>query len=82
VHAGASTSTSVALSAGVDLWHARLGHPNPAVLRQILRSFSFSCNKLDEHTCEPCRLGKHVCFPFSASTSVSTFPFQLLHSDV
>ena len=50
VHAGATTSTPVALAAGVDLWHARLGHPNPTVLRQILRSFSFSCNKLDEHS--------------------------------
>ena len=82
VHAGASTSTPVALAAGVDLWHARLGHPNHTVLRQILRSFSFSCDKLDEHSCEACRLGKHVRLPFSASSSVSTFPFQLLHSDV
>nr|XP_040256741.1 COPII coat assembly protein SEC16-like [Aegilops tauschii subsp. strangulata] len=31
VHAGASTSTPVALAAGVDLWHARLGHPNHTV---------------------------------------------------
>ena len=38
--------------------------------------------KLDEHTCEACYLGKHVRLPFSASTSVSTFPFKLLHSDV
>lgn len=82
VHAGASTSTPVAFATGVDLWHARLGHPNHTVLRQILRSFSFSCNKLDEHSCEACRLGKHVRLPFSASSSISTFPFQLLHSDI
>ena len=58
VHAGSSTSTPGALAAGVDLWHARLGHPNHTVLRQILRSFSFSCDKLDEHSCEACRLGQ------------------------
>lgn len=82
MHAGATSSRPAALAVGVDLWHARLGRPNPTILRQILRSFSFSCNKLDEHTCEACRLGKHVRLPFSASTTISTFPFQLLHSDV
>ena len=55
-----ATTSPVALSTGVDLWHARLGHPNSIVLRQILKSFSFSCNKFDEHTCHACRLGRHV----------------------
>ena len=37
VHSSATASTTpVALAAGVDLWHARLGHPNPTTLRQIL----------------------------------------------
>lgn len=72
MHAGTSTSTPVALAARVELWHARLGHPNPTVLRQILRSFSFSCNKLDEHTCEACRLGKHVRLPL---VRLLQFPF-------
>ena len=27
MHTGASTPTPVALAAGIDLWHARLGHP-------------------------------------------------------
>ena len=44
IHASTSSvAAPVALSAGVDLWHARLGHPNPATLRHILRSFSFTC---------------------------------------
>ncbi|XP_071678127.1 uncharacterized protein [Lolium perenne] len=46
VHSSPSTSTApVALATGVDLWHARLGHPNPATLRHILRSFSFTCTR-------------------------------------
>lgn len=81
--AAATPATSPAtLAASVDLWHDRLGHPNSTVLRQILQSFSFSCNKVDNHTCEACRLGKHVRLHFSASTTISNFPFQLLHSDV
>jgi hypothetical protein len=71
-----------ALSAGVDLWHARLGHPSSTSLRQIMRGFSFSCNKLAAHSCDACRLGKHVRLPFSTSSTVASFPFQLLHSDV
>ena len=83
VHSPSGTSTRPATFATrVDLWHARLGHPNSTVLHQILQSFSFSCNKAEHHTCEACRLGKHVRLPFSESTTISTFPFQLLHSDV
>ena len=72
----------MAFSTGVDLWHARLGHPNPATLRHILRSFSFTCNKIDDHTCHACRLGKHTLLPFSTSSHVASYPFELIHSDV
>ena len=84
VHPSGATTTRrpAAFAAGVDLWHAHLGHPNSTVMRQILQSFSFSCNKVDDHSCEACRLGKHVRLPFNESTKISTFPFQLLHSDV
>ena len=77
-----STTAPVALSAGIDLWHARLGHPNPVTLRHILRSFSFSCHKIEDHTCHACRVGKHVRLPFNNSTTIASFPFQLIHSDV
>ena len=77
-----SNGGPVALSTTVDLWHARLGHPNPATLRHILRTFSFTCNKTDDHTCHACRLSKHVRLPFSASSSVASYPFELIHSDL
>ena len=77
-----ATTGPRALSVGVDLWHARLGHPSSTTLRQILRGFSFSCNKTEAHTCEACRLGKHVRLPFSASSTVASYPFELIHSDV
>jgi hypothetical protein len=47
-----------------------------------MRGFSFSCNKTESHSCEACRLDKHVRLPFSSSSTVASFPFQLLHSDV
>ena len=83
VHSSTSSvAAPMALSAEVDLWHSRLGHPNTATLRHILRSFSFTCNKIDDHTCHACRLGKHVCLPFSTSSHVASYPFELIHSDV
>ena len=83
VHSPSSTTTApVALSAGVDLWHARLGHPNLITLRHILRSFSFSCNKIEDHTCHACRVGKLVCLLFNNFITIASFPFQLIHSDV
>ena len=75
-------SSPLALSAGVDLWHARLGHPSSTTLRQIMQGFDFTCNKTDAHSCEACCLGKHVRLPFSSSSTVASFPFELLHSDV
>ena len=80
MHPSGATTTRrpAAFAASVDLWHARLGHPNSTVMRQILQSFSFSCNKVGDHTCEACRLGKHVRLPFSESTNISTFPFQFI----
>ena len=86
LYPGHSPTSSVvapmALSAGVALWHTRLGHPNIATLRHILRSFSFTCNKVDDHTCRACRLSKHVRLPFSTSSHVASYPFELIHSDV
>ena len=39
VHAGASTSTPVALAASVYLWHAHLGHPTPPFCVKFLGVF-------------------------------------------
>jgi hypothetical protein len=71
-----------AFSAGVDLWHARLGHPSANTLHQIMRGFSFFYNKKAAHSWEACRVGKHVRLPFSNSSTVASFPFELIHSDV
>jgi hypothetical protein len=71
-----------ATAASVDLWHQQLGHPGRDQLAAALRSFPFSCTKSATHTCRACQLVKHVWLPFSSSSSVSYFPFQLVHSDV
>jgi hypothetical protein len=66
----------------IELWHQRLGHPGTHTLSQALKSFDFSCNKIGDHSCQSCHLGKHVRLPFISSETQTRFPFQLVHSDV
>jgi len=69
-------------SSTASLWHQRLGHPRHPVNSQVLQTFSFSCNKIDGHSCSSCCLGKHTRLPFRDSASQTFFPFQIVHSDV
>ncbi|PKU70593.1 Retrovirus-related Pol polyprotein from transposon TNT 1-94 [Dendrobium catenatum] len=63
-------------------WHARLGHPNNQTLQHLAStsqdvkniSFSFHCNS--------CKIAKSHKLPFSRSISVTTHPFELVHTDV
>lgn len=77
-----STSTAfVALSP--NLWHKRLAHTNKASLSSIISSNSIVCNKESlGSTCTACQLGKQIKLPFFTSTSQTTRPFQLIHSDI
>jgi hypothetical protein len=79
-----SGSSAQALLTKTDepLWHSRFGHPGHDALQHLSRLAGFSCSPSSRHTCHACRLGKHVRLPFSESTHISSFPFQLLHCDV
>ena len=79
-----AAASPTSMLASVDLWHRRLGHPNPAVLASVLNEFTIPCNRdsHDSSVCESCQLGKHVCLPFSSSSSSSTYPFELIHCDL
>jgi hypothetical protein len=71
---------ALSASSEADLWHLRLGHPGHHILSQL--AFDFQCNKTHRHTCQSCRLGKHVRLPLTSSTTVTFFPFQIIHADV
>jgi transposase InsO family protein len=78
---GSSTATALVHSTPtVELWHQRLGHPGRRALQQTLNNLEFTSTK--SSTCEACQLGKHVHLPFSASSSISYVPFQIVHADV
>ena len=78
-----SISTSVvAASASIELWHSRLGHVSlphikTLVSRGLLGSVSFSL--FDYMSCQ---LSKQPALPFNNSESIASATFDLIHSDV
>jgi len=62
-----------------SLLHNRLGHPSLSKLRKM----DVSLSTLSSLQCESCQLDKQTRASFPSSpNSRSTFPFQLVHSDV
>ena len=70
------------VSASDEVWHQRLGHPNPHILQQLSSSRVIIINKRSKSLCESCQLAKSSRLPFSASVSVSSRPLERIHCDV
>jgi hypothetical protein len=88
-HATSSSSSSPATAAvfaatmSSTTWHRRLGHPGRDALMHLTRSTTIPCTRShDEHLCHACQLGRHVCLPFSSSSSHATHAFDLVHCDL
>jgi transposase InsO family protein len=65
------------------LWHSRLGHISSERLHLLLKSGllgNISASDISE--CSGCKLAKMSALPFNRSSSVSTSPFQLVHTDL
>ena len=65
-----------------DIWHRRLGHPGSHTMSRLHQLQHIPYNKADSTLCHACQLGCHVRLPFSASTSRTTRPFELVHCDL
>jgi hypothetical protein len=70
-------------SSSFYLWHSRLGHVSSSYLR-FLASIGALRNlqPCDIFYCNGCKLVKCFALPFDRSIFVSSFPFDLIHSDV
>lgn len=64
LHGTPTPTARVAMTASVDLWHRRLGHPNSAIVSSLLCEFSIPCTSSPHNSslCEACQQGKHVSF--------------------
>jgi len=87
----AATATTVDLSSfrlslsssGFYLWHSRLGHVSSSRLRFLASTGALGNLKTcDISDCSGCKLAKFFALPFNRSISVSSSPFDLIHSDV
>ncbi|GJT62079.1 retrovirus-related pol polyprotein from transposon TNT 1-94 [Tanacetum coccineum] len=73
--------TAFTLSSKQYLWHSKLGHSSPTVLKQIKclsSSFPFNSNL----HCTICPLAKHHSLLFHESKSYASNLFELVHIDV
>lgn len=65
------------------VWHKRLGHPSHRVLCQALKSYVSNLNISEKSFfCDACELGKSHALPFAPSTSHTTKPLELVHTDL
>ena len=70
-------------SSSFYLWHSRFGHVSFSRLKFL--AFIGALGQLQTHDvfyCSGCKLEKFSALPFNRSVSVSSSPFDLIHSDV
>ncbi|PKU81996.1 Retrovirus-related Pol polyprotein from transposon TNT 1-94 [Dendrobium catenatum] len=65
-----------------DLWHKRTGHPSQRTLHSISAANPHLNIKVLSQNCHTCNKAKTHKLPFDSSQHRSTFPLELLHSDV
>lgn len=83
----AQVSVASTLPLNSTLWHRRLGHFHHAGVQSIINSGLVDGLKLYSNTppdpiCEPCLHGKLNAAPFPPSSSHTSEPLALVHSDV
>jgi hypothetical protein len=70
-------------SSSFYLWHSHLGHVSSSRLRFLASTRALGNLKTcDISDCSGCKLAKFSALPFNRSISVSSSPFDLIHSDV
>jgi len=83
----ANLSSSPTLPLDLSLWHRRLCHHNILGVRKLIKDDMVTGLEIDspdkpDPICEPCIAGKLHANPFPSSTSRTTRPLELIHSDV
>ena len=70
-------------SSSFYLWHSCLGHVSSSRLRFLASTEALGNLKTcDISDCSECKLTKFFALPFNRSISVSSSPFDFIHSDV
>ena len=66
-----------------EQWHSRLGHPATPIVQHVLYRHELPSVLVNKAVvCDACQQGKSHQLPFSLSTRVTTFPLEIIYSDV
>ncbi len=81
---GAPIKQVFAVSPSFERWHGRLGHASKPIVLKIISQNKLPCSSKSpsESVCDACLQAKCHQFPFPKSSSVSSNPLDLIHSDV
>ncbi|KAL5763324.1 hypothetical protein ACOSP7_019588 [Xanthoceras sorbifolium] len=71
-------SALVAAKNNSVIWHAKLGHPAPLILKKVLDALHFPYNVNAPLFCNSCKLGKLHKLPFARSEIHATAQLQLV----
>jgi histone deacetylase 1/2 len=65
-------------------WHNCLGHPSLAIVKQVVNNYNLSYlhESSSRLICDACQQAKSHQLPYAKSSSVSSFPLELVFSDV
>ncbi|WVY90850.1 hypothetical protein V8G54_036364 [Vigna mungo] len=63
-------------------WHHRLGHPSSSIFTFIQQHFSLGSNKFQQSDCNSCQINKSHKLPFNESTLKSSYPLEIIFSDL
>jgi GAG-pre-integrase domain len=82
-----STTTSspkayLGIRSTTNIWRARLGHPSSSTTIRVINSNSLPCIREIFLFCNDCIKAKAHVLPFSYSSSITSSPLELIHSDV
>ena len=79
-----SVTAAAAISSipSLALWHARLGHASSSQVQQLASRGLLGSVSTENFDYVSYQLGKQPASPFHSSESISTYIFDLIHSDV
>ncbi|PKU61899.1 Retrovirus-related Pol polyprotein from transposon TNT 1-94 [Dendrobium catenatum] len=63
-------------------WHSRLGHPNHSILSILANRFTEISSIPSSFCCISCNSAKSHKIVFNKNVSITTSPFELIHTDV
>ncbi|KAJ4760135.1 hypothetical protein LUZ62_070510 [Rhynchospora pubera] len=78
----ASPQAYLGIRTTAQVWHDRLCHPSNFITLQLVKDYSLPCSSFTLDTCHNCLMAKSHRLPFVSSSSFSSFPLELVHSDV